>query len=480
MTSNPKRFRYVELGLAIVLVAVLTVVSTGSIAPGQAAPVSVATPAAARADASVETANTIVGRAEFQVGYDYTWDAPVPSATGQKPAAVSSAKRLLTSLDTFQNVALMGWGAGDPEPRPGTYRWSSLDNRVEAMGSTVPADQRMITLCSAPGWMKVGGVRQEWNMNAAVAHAHFEDFAHLAAQVAERYDGTHVGANGQRLPRVDYFDVWNEMKGFWNPSAHTWNYQDYTTMYNDVYRAIRAVRPGAQVGGPYAPVGAASSTNHPSSIRGSFGVVDQRALNIITYWLQHKVGAQFISMDGGPAATRSNVFASGDYFVAVTNWLRGLKNVTHPGAATLPIVWAEFYPGLKSTAGTVKGQEAVAVDMSNILQAGRAGVNYMLIWDMEGNAAGVSPWTGESVWTDTVNTDGGTPTSFYTALDELHRAFPPGTALYKDTLRGNISAIAGEEYVFLVSHSASSMVVDVNNKDVALGPFATAVVHRTD
>ena len=226
--------------------------------------------------------------------------------------------------------------------------------------------------------------------------------------------------------------------------------------------------------------GATSSTNHPSSIRGSFGVVDQRALNIITYWLQHKVGAQFISMDGGPATTRSNVFASGDYFVAVTNWLRGLKNATYPGAATLPIVWAEFYPGLKSTAGTAKGQEAVAVDMSNIIQAGRAGVNYMLIWDMEGNAAGVSPWTGESVWTDTVNADGGTPTSFYTALDELHHAFPPGTALYKDTLRGNISAIAGEEYVFLVSHSASSMVVDVNNKDVALGPFATAVVHRTD
>lgn len=70
MTSNPKRFRYVELGLVIALVAVLAVVSTGSTAPGQAAPLSVATHAAARADASVESANTIVGRAEFQVGYD--------------------------------------------------------------------------------------------------------------------------------------------------------------------------------------------------------------------------------------------------------------------------------------------------------------------------------------------------------------------------------------------------------------------------
>ena len=92
-------------------------------------------------------------------------------------------------MDTFENVALMGWGAGDPEPAPATYSWDSLDSRVDVMGSTVPEGQRMITLCSAPGWMKVGGESQEWNMNSAVDPSHFQDFASLAANVADRYDG---------------------------------------------------------------------------------------------------------------------------------------------------------------------------------------------------------------------------------------------------------------------------------------------------
>ena len=143
------------------------------------------------------------------------------------------------------------------------------------------------------------------------------------------------------MPKVDYFDVWNEMKGFWNSPANTWNYQAYTDMYNDVYQAIMAVRPDARIGGPYAPVGAGTAASVPehSSISGGFGVVDQRSLDVLTYWLQHKVGAQFISMAGGPAATPESAFASSQYFVAVTNWLRSLSNKTYPGADTLPLVW---------------------------------------------------------------------------------------------------------------------------------------------
>ena len=222
------------------------------------------------AGATVTTTTTPAGLDSFQVGYDYTQNSHLPSFAGGDPTAVASAKSLLTSMATFQNAFLMGWGTDDPEPYPGTFAWSSLDSSVEVMGSTVLASRRMITLASAPGWMKVGGASQEWNMNAAVDPSHFQDFANLAADVAQRYDGTHIGANGQLLPRVDYFDVWNELKGFWTSSGDTWNYQSYTEMYNDVYKAIKAVRPDALVGGPYAPVGAATAADiaDPSSIRG--------------------------------------------------------------------------------------------------------------------------------------------------------------------------------------------------------------------
>ena len=46
------------------------------------------------------------------------------------------------------------------------------------------------------------------------------------------------------------------MKGFWDTGRNSWNAQAYTTLYNDVYAAIKAVRPDAEVGGPYAPLDA--------------------------------------------------------------------------------------------------------------------------------------------------------------------------------------------------------------------------------
>jgi len=327
--------------------------------------------------------------------------------------------------------------------------------------------------------MKAGGTSQEWNMKAPVAPAHFLDFANLAAQAAERYDGTHTGANGQLLPKVDYFDVWNELKGFWDAADHRWDYEDYTTLYNDVYMAIKAVRPDAMIGGPYSPLGASQSTSDPSVVKGSFGVVDQRALDAVTYWLQHKVGAQFISMDGGPAATNTADFAQGQYFAAVAHWLRSLDNAKYPGAVSLPLIWSEFYPGIKTTSGKLTGQAAVAVDMSSIIQAGMAGVNNMLVWEMEGDANGVSPYTGEAVWTSTAQTGGGQPTPFYDALQELQTYFPLGTPVYAASVSGPVLALAGQSHVLIISEINQVTLVDVDGQQISLGPYAVAVVPAT-
>jgi hypothetical protein len=427
--------------------------------------------------ASVTTSGDVEGTADFDVGYTYTQQSHL--AQGGQPSAVASAKHLLSSMGTFQNASLMGWGTPDPEPFPGTYRWGSLDSRIEVMADTVPASKRMITLCTAPGWMKIGGSSQEWNMESAVGPSHYEDFAHLAAEVAERYDGRHRSSDGTLLPKVDFFDVWNEMKGFWDTATTSWNAQAYTTLYNDVYAAIKVVRPDAEVGGPYAPLDARdpSTTVISSPVHGSFGDVDQRDLDVITYWLAHKTGAQFVSMDGGPSSTDESGFAAGQYFVAVAYWLRTLDSADYPGANSLPIVWAEFYPGIDSTSGVATGQEAVAVDVSNIVEAGHAGVNYLLIWEMEGNAEGTSPSTGESVWTDTAGSRGGQPTALYAALVDLAHAFPPRTALYRSTIKGPVTALAGTNGVLVVSESSHDLVVTVNGTKMTLGPYAVTVAH---
>ena len=218
---------------------------------------------------------------------------------------------------------------------------------------------------------------------------------------------------------------------------------------------------------------------NPSSVRGGFGLVDRRALDVVTYWLQHKDGAQFISVAGGPADTSENGFTSGNYFVAVTRWLRGLDDKEFPEARTLPIMWAEFYPGLVSAGRKATGDEAVAIDMSNIIRAGVAGVNYLLLWEMEGTTGGASPTTGEGVWTDTARAGGGKPTALYTALIDLHQNFPEGTPLYRTTVTGPVTALAGARSVLMVSHSSTPLTVRVNQAQVRLGPFGVRVVPWT-
>lgn len=66
--------------------------------------------------------------------------------------AVARARDLLSGQSLPQNQALMGWGAGNPEPSPGTYDFSDLDRRVAFIRSTGATP--VITLCCAPDWMK--------------------------------------------------------------------------------------------------------------------------------------------------------------------------------------------------------------------------------------------------------------------------------------------------------------------------------------
>ena len=218
------------------------------------------------------------------------------------------------------------------------------------------------------------------------------------------------------------------------------------------------------------------SVADPSTVQGSFGVVDQRALDVVTYWLRHKAGAQFLSVEGGPAVTDESGFASGQYFVAVDRWLRALDPTIYPGAGTLPIMWAEFYPGLATTGAVARGQLAVAVDMSSFVAAGFSGASEMFVWEMEDKASGTDPSTGEGVWTDTAAAGGGAPTALYRALQELHRTFGPGTPLYRATVTGPLAALAGRTRVLLVSQSSSALVVDVNGTSVPMAPYEVTVV----
>ncbi len=151
--------------------------------------------------------------------------------------------------------------------------WTTLDRRValiERSGGTP-----VITLCCAPDWMKGGRAGEtDWTrLEVAPDPAHFGDFAALAAAVARRY------------PTVEYFQVWNELKGFFDPATNRWDAGGYTELYNRVYDAGKRVRPDARVGGPYVVLESApaDAQDHPADLAGTWGMIDQRGLDVVTY-----------------------------------------------------------------------------------------------------------------------------------------------------------------------------------------------------
>ena len=107
--------------------------------------------------------------------------------------------------------------------------------------------------------------------------------------------------------------VWNELKGFYDDAENRWDYEGYTALYNEVYKAVKAVRPDVQVGGPYAVITSLDPGQADGSgeLKGDWGVADQRSLDVVDYWLKNNVGADFIALDGA-TATRQKTAPADD------------------------------------------------------------------------------------------------------------------------------------------------------------------------
>jgi hypothetical protein len=414
-----------------------------------------------RSSSSAFTSQLAIGATHTQKDADYWNDA----------GAVASAKQLMQASLMYQNQQIMGWGADDPEPAPGVYNWSSLDERVQLMRDTQA--QMVLTLCCAPSWMRPQGYQDDWNyLEIAPDPSHVQDFANLAEQVAVRY------------PDVKYFQVWNELKGMWSTSPgatsgisnlNRWDYERYTSLYNAVYDAIKSVRPDAQVGGPYVVMNS-DGNKHTMSDPGpsySWGTLDQRPLDVITYWLTHKHGADFITVDGASSNSdgvwRVDEFATAQKFVDVYNWIRSQPD----GGATLPIAWAEWYAGYPSNAPPNLDYYNALMASSEIYTA-VSGAAVLLIWQPQGDASGLS--FPEGIWTDTSTQGGGQPTPYYDTSAAFKEYFGPGTQLYKPTIStSDVTVIASAQKMMLVNHLSTQQNIIVDGTSLVLGPYQVLV-----
>jgi hypothetical protein len=377
------------------------------------------------------------GISHFNIGVTHTQ----PKWEDGNPAAVARAKSLLANGLKFQNQHLMDWGTENPEPKRGVYDWTSLDKRVALMRST--GATLVITLCTAPGWMKTSGEdfpRQtgpdSW-ADDRVADNHVEDFAELCRKVVLRY------------PDVKYFQIWNEYKGYWDRAADNWDFVRFTNFYNRVYDAIKSTRRDAQMGGPYYPFDGPKPKDWP----------------VIDYWFQHKHGADFVCFDGwvaGYPPTRARdeeakKMTLTDYFGTIATQFRSRTK--------LPIWISEFYGGWSSNP-----QFTAANHASCYLHALESGVSAVLLWDAE-----EQKWN--YLFTSTKTAEGGQASPHYQVVKIFNSYFGPGTQLYKATSSSSdVEVLASRTKSLLINKRDAKVPVRLDGHPLVLEPYEVRLV----
>jgi hypothetical protein len=313
------------------------------------------------------------GRA-FSYGFDLANAVPQNSES----EATATAAQITRSIPgTFEDVPIMGWGTGNPEPSPGIYDFSQIARQIQFV--EVSGGIPVITLCASPDWMKGGEAgTTDWNdIDVAPQPQHFQDFADLAAEVAKAF------------PQVRYFVVWNELKGFWDSSTNRWDMAAYTSLYNDVFRAIKIVRPDALVGGPYVSMRSLSgATPVGGAPSGPWGHLDPASSSAVLYWLAHKVGADFVAVDGRAftvdAGLTTDPLTSTGKYAAVDRWLEV--------QTSLPIVWMESH--VLPDPSTADQRQQAALRIAVLLQMASSGASLGMQWNPEQDSA----WD-EGLWT---------------------------------------------------------------------------------
>jgi hypothetical protein len=376
----------------------------------------------AASDIQIQT--SVEGTSNFLPGATFTQD-------DQNLSDPTEIKKMSEGLG-YLNVFIYGWGTDNPEPQPGRYDWSTLDQRVDIMRQANVT--KIISLCCAPDWMK-----QDTNIDSAPTPDHYQDFADLAKQVARRY------------PDVKYFQVWNELKGFLG------NKQGYMDMYNLVYNAVKSVRPDAIVGGPYVGIG-------PK--------IFQYPQNIVTQWLANKAGGEFVVVDGGYNSSSAQAdFDNARFYTDFGKWLR-----SQPGWDKLPFGWAEWYPG---TVRAWNDENHFNATMTNaMIQTIRGGASYALMWGVEGGISGAYQ-EGDGQQEGLIDPSGPQPrtTPWYDSVKMLKDHFGPGTQLLQVTQKINdVTVLASRESTLLVNHLSTPLTVTVNDRKVSLNPYEVKLI----
>jgi hypothetical protein len=247
------------------------------------------------------------------------------------------------------------------------------------------------------------------------------------------------------------------MKGFWNARLNRWDVEAYTELYNAVYDALKEVNPAIRVGGPYVVMSSTPTTTGPVS--GPWGSIDPRALDVVTYWLAHKHGADFIAIDGATTTMEGRLvtdpFTANGKFAAVDTWLRSKTK--------LPIWWSEVYVQPPGTSWSQ--QQQAAVFSAAVAELVRSGAAAALLWAPQAETPTGRVW----LWTDTRPRGGGTPSVIYQpyeAIVSMLSRKAPRVVVSSSVDR--LVVVSTGTNVLLVNGTGHALIVSLGTRRLAL------------
>lgn len=252
-------------------------------------------------------------QADFQLGLqDNAFSAPATSASSQFDYRALQTIRGTTVKLPLNWASVAPGGATKPagfsatNPSDPHYNWASVDATVET--AAAHHARVLLILNTAPQWAQppnrpasLKSFPGAWNPSAT----EFAAFTHAAAV---RYGGKfrdplHPGLN---LPRVHYWEIWNEENLPYDLGAPNL-VEEYRSLLNDSYAAIKGVdRSNMIVLGGLAPV----SFVAPLSIGPLKFAADLFCLR--------RIGTRFVRARKCPHPAHFDIFADHPYTLAVT------------------------------------------------------------------------------------------------------------------------------------------------------------------
>jgi hypothetical protein len=206
----------------------------------------------------------------------------------------------------WANVAPAEQAAGFSPSDPGDphYRWNSTDFAVRSIAQHHL--KVMLVFTSAPTWAQGPGPEKPY-VNPGAWDPNPTQFAAFLHAAALRYSGSFPDPlnRGAALPRVQYWEPWNEpnIPGYFSAPDPV---SAYRTLLNGAYGAIKAVHHDNVVAlGGLAPV---------SPVPGSIPPLDFGAQLLCL----HRVGSGFRANHSCPQRTQFDVFAMHPYSLAAT------------------------------------------------------------------------------------------------------------------------------------------------------------------